>query len=328
MSAAYVIVVGGADITSLVSPYLIDLTVTDKAGTVSDRATLRLDDRNGRLAMPPKRAPVVIMIAGAMVFTGTVDDVRSSGSRGAGRVLIVEAKGMDTGGALKAPKERHWDDATAGEVMSEAASDAGLAGMRVHTDLAGIRRDYWAQDGESLIAFGRRLARELGATFKIVGTLGVMVPRGVGLSASGLPLVTVAAAAGVNLVSWDLSPLLGRPVFGSVAARWYDLAAARWKTETADTDAEAEAEQTVADLAADGDSASASARSESGESRRGTGGGQVVIDGNPAATPEGLCIVSGARAGVDGAWRIDGVTHEVTRGRGFLTTLDLAQPGG
>jgi phage protein D len=63
-------------------------------------------------------------------------------------------------------------------------------------------------------------------------------------------------------------------------------------------------------------------------SDRNKGEGSVVIDGDSGATPEGLCIVVGARPGIDGAYRIDTVDHELSRDSGFTTTLSLKQPQG
>ena len=54
---------------------------------------------------------------------------------------------------------------------------------------------------------------------------------------------------------------------------------------------------------------------------------RVAIEGDTAAIPDGLCIVTGARPGVDGPWRIESVTHSYSRGGGFITQLSLKQPG-
>jgi hypothetical protein len=51
-----------------------------------------------------------------------------------------------------------------------------------------------------------------------------------------------------------------------------------------------------------------------------------MIEGDPAAIPDGLCIITGTRPGVDGAYRIEAVTHTLTRAGGFVTTLELKQP--
>ena len=52
----------------------------------------------------------------------------------------------------------------------------------------------------------------------------------------------------------------------------------------------------------------------------------MTIEGSTAAIPDGLCIVTGARPGVDGAYRIKSVTHQYSRGGGFVTSLELIEP--
>ena len=61
-------------------------------------------------------------------------------------------------------------------------------------------------------------------------------------------------------------------------------------------------------------------------SERDAGEGSVTIEGDTGAIPDGLCIVSGARPGIDGAYRIETVTHRYSRGGGFITELELRQP--
>lgn len=60
---------------------------------------------------------------------------------------------------------------------------------------------------------------------------------------------------------------------------------------------------------------------------RGTPAAISTIEGDAAAIPDGLCIVEGARPGIDGPYRIESVTHSYSRGGGFVTELSLRQPG-
>jgi len=68
------------------------------------------------------------------------------------------------------------------------------------------------------------------------------------------------------------------------------------------------------------------AGAEGKRSDREKGGGSVSILGDPNAEPEALCNISGIRPGIDGSYRIAAVTHNLSKGGGFTTELDLKQP--
>jgi phage protein D len=328
---AFRISIDGLDITERLRPILVDLTVTDKAGTVSDTASILLADPGGRIVMPRRGAKVAIDLPLGVglvpVFAGGVDDVRSKYDRGTGLQMQIAAKGMDTRGALKAPREQHWDDADLKTVLREAGEAAGVT-VKVHESLGSIRRAWWGMDGESLVAFGRRIARETGATFKFTGgSEAVLAPRSSGLSAGGKALPSILVRPGDNLLSLDLAPEHGRPRFGKIRARWYDLKEGRLRTETVETEDEDGGEQTLPETAADEEAAGHAAGSEKAEAERAKGGGRVEITGDPRATPEGSALLSGVRPGIDGSYTIETVTHSLSRGRGFVTALDLVKPG-
>jgi phage protein D len=46
------------------------------------------------------------------------------------------------------------------------------------------------------------------------------------------------------------------------------------------------------------------------------------------AQAEGTLVLSGARPGIDGSYRIVSVTHKETRSGGATTSLELKQPTG
>jgi phage protein D len=331
--ALYQIVVDGLDASERFHPILIDLRVHLAAESVSDTAEIELDDTNGRIALPRAGAFVAIALGWrdsgiSPVFEGTVDDIKSRGARGAGRTLNITAKSADTRGKGKHGQERHWDKKKLSEVMQDAGKEAGFS-VQVDDALGSIEREWWGMSAESFYHFGHRIAREVGGVFKIYGKRALLVKRNAGLSASGLGLSSVLARAGGNLINWDISPTVARPRYQSVIARWYDMRAAKWKQEKVEIGGiGGTADNITRFTEADKDEAKHSGNNAKEASDRNKGEGSVVIEGDPGATPEGLCIVVGARPGIDGAYRIDTVDHELSRDNGFTTTLSLKQPQG
>jgi hypothetical protein len=71
--------------------------------------------------------------------------------------------------------------------------------------------------------------REVGGSFKVFGRRAILVKRNGGLSVSGAALSTVTVQWGVNLINWDIAPVVGRPRYLKVRTRWYDTKEAKWK---------------------------------------------------------------------------------------------------
>lgn len=330
---------GGNDVSDRLRPFLISLEVQDKAGSVSDTARIVVDDTGGRFALPQKGDPVSIALGtlGRGVvprFEGTVDTVRSRLDRGGGLTLEIAAKGLDTTSPAKQPNQKHADDKTLGDVAGEFGKSGGLpGGIEVHSSLASIRRPYWSMDDESVIAWGQRVAAEVGATFKVVGQKGVMVPRSSGLSASGKSLVAITVQRGANLISADIAPQIARPEYQRVRARWYDTAEARWKEKEVEVEGSggssgggSSARQSLRFTRPDEDEADRVAGAEGKDSEREKGGGRVDIDGEPMALAECPVVVSGVRPGVDGQYTAETVTDKVSRQQGYVTTIDIVRP--
>lgn len=324
----------GADITGNVRPHVISIRVSDRAGASSDAATIELDDREGQIVFPPLGALISISLGWenegiAVVFSGKADGIRSRRSRGQGQTVTISAKGIDSAGSPKAPQQRHFDDKSIKDMLTEAGKDAGVTDVRVDTEFASIVRAYECMDDESFIAFGQRLAKELGGTFKVRGTAAVLMRRNGGVSPSGASLPVIRAVAGDNLHTWDIAPFIGRPRFKKARARYYDAKEAKWKEFEVETEVEGEAPTLVGRFAvADEDRAKQEAGSLKTDIERAGGEGTVVIEGNIFAMAEAACVVSGARPGIDGTYRIDSVDHEYSRGSGFATSLTLKQPHG
>jgi uncharacterized protein len=178
---------------------------------------------------------------------------------------------------------------------------------------------------------GQKLAREYNATFKIRAGHGgkdqaILVPRG---KEHGLPSIT--GTYGFNLISWDITPRTGRHVFTKSKAKYFDRKKAEFKTEETEFNLDrAVPESTNATRSAVHDKAQAKSITEArkGEAERNGGDGTVELDLTVEAQAEGKFILVGARPGIDGTYKIDGVHHKASRSGGSTTSLDLKHPQG
>jgi phage protein D len=324
--AIFDVSIDGASIAAKLSPILSSLTVSIQSGTHGDTAQIDLDDTGGRIAIPKIGAKIKVSLgwigAGMReVFSGTVDEVRSSGARSGGLKLAIAAKGFDTTGKAKEGQERHFDDKTVKEIITAAAQPSGIT-PDVDPDLAEIVIDYIDMRGESLLHFGQRLARMVGGSFRVTGEKAILAKR------AGTYTPTVLASRGINLHSWDITPLIGRGIYGKAEARFFNRATGEVEKVVVETGLKSDAVFVRRELCEDRAAAERAAKADAAISKERSGGGSVTIEGAPDAIPDGLCLIVGARAGINGSYRIKGVTHNLSRGGGYTTTLELAHPQG
>lgn len=321
--------IDGQDLTSAWANVLTSISITDKAGSASDSCDLTIDDTGGQARLPSKRAPLLVTINGISAFRGFVEKVQSSGDRSGGRVLKVQGKGYDTGGKAKEPQAFHMDDTDLGAFLRSLADKAGFT-IEVDPAFASIKRDYWAANGESLLAMGEALAGQLGGTFKLRGDKAVLAKRGSGLAPGGRSMGAVEAdfGPGGNGVRWSITPKAPRAQFGQGKAQWFDRAAASFKTKLLDFGTEAmPAVNLVRSIRADESEADAVLDGRKRDGEHDGGRGSVDLDLTLSAVVEGKCLVRNARPGIDGGYVIDTVKHSADRGGGSRTALDLKQPG-
>ncbi len=185
----------GNDITTVIQQNLISLTLTDNAGSESDRLaiTVSLPDS---VATPKKGAVLRLGLGfnGELIDKGqyVVDEVTSSGPPR--RVQIVaNAAPMDNRkqpGSLQTQKTRSFDDITLGDLVKIVASDHGLV-PRINSDLDSIRITHVDQVGESDMNLLTRLAKRYGAVSKPANGYWLFLKEGEGKSASGKALTNI-----------------------------------------------------------------------------------------------------------------------------------------
>ena len=185
----------GKDITAVIQRNLISLTLTDNAGSESDRLaiTVSLPDS---VATPKKGAVLRLGLGfnGELIDKGqyVVDEVTSSGPPR--RVQIVaNAAPMDNrkqSGSLQTQKTRSFDDVTLGDLVKTVASEHGLV-PRVNSELDSIQITHVDQVGESDMNLLTRLAKRYGAVSKPANGYWLFLKEGEGKSASGKTLKNI-----------------------------------------------------------------------------------------------------------------------------------------
>lgn len=324
------VTIDGRDASTAMRPYLTEIEVADRDGTASDSCRLTFDDSGGQALLPKEGAKVRVTMNGVLVFEGTVDSTPWSMTRGAGRLLEISAKGRDPRGKSKEGQRWHLDDATLGEALEKGAKAAGLSRIVVDPELAQTRRAYWSPDGASFTGWATKLGRDLGATFKVRGDVAVFAARGKGLSATGAAMPTVRATIPGNVISIRLDPLKGRPRYKKARVRSFDRKKAEFVAADVEFDTsegETATEERRFD-AADEEDAKTVGKGRKTEAEREGGNGSIEMDLEPAAQAEGTLILSGARPGIDGTYRIVGVNHRASRSGGATTSIEFKQPQG
>lgn len=325
--------VDGRDLTSRMNPYLQSIEVTDKDGTASDTCSLALDDSKGQVKLPRAGGAISVSLDGVQVFRGTIDEINSTGGRSPGMLLTISAKGFDSRGPVKAPLDFHLDDATLQQFLDAAARRAGIDRVIVDPVYGDTRRDYWSADNESFVHLVERLAREYGGSFKIQNERAILMQRGAGVTPSGKPIpdLTVTRGPGGNLLTWDISPFVGRHRGTKAKVKFYDRKTGRHETREAeiDTDGDGVPDATLGASfsAADADGADLVAKGKKSDSQRKSGEGSVTVILMPEVRVDGMLVVQGVRPGIDGAYRVSSVSHRLDRSSGGVTTIELKQPG-
>lgn len=326
----YNINIGGQDVSSDFQPILEDIEVFDGSDNEADTANLTISDVDGRTFLADARDPVIISlgrpsIGAGHVFQGYVDAPESSGDADGGRKITLECSSVDQDGEGKKVQEKSWDDTTLGAALQDAFSSSGV-NIEIDPMFASMQRKFEAMDGRDAFCFAADMAREVGATFKAMGPRAVFAQRNTGFNLLGVAMPLFVATAGDNLISWKIRPLIPKYRFGDIGTRWFDFKKNLWVEETAKSKGKVPLLQTR--MRPNQGQAKEGSDAGKTDTERETGAGSITVKGDFRAQAGGMCMVAGARAGVDGAYIISSVRHKATVSQGFISEIELKYPNG
>ncbi len=321
MTPAYNILADHQDITSAIRDRLLSLTLTDKAGMKSDTVELRLDDRDGHVALPRKGAELNVSLGyeQALVKMGlyVVDELELSSPPA---TMVIRAKAANMRASLKAHKTRAFDKTTLGTVVKTLAAEHGLE-ARVGDALADMSLSHLDQTEESDLHLLTRLARQYDAVAKPAGGYLLFVPRGEAKSASGKTLPDIAL--GPHQVSDYRVTLADRDKYGAVIAKWHNTTSGE---HTEIKTGEGKPIYTLRHTYPDAETASAAARARLDTLNRGQAKiSLTVTPGNPYLAAEAKLTLTGFRDGINGHWIATQVDHALSN-NGYATRVQAEIP--
>lgn len=209
------------DISETISDRLISLTLTDNRGFEADMLDLQLSDHDGKLAIPPRNAILVVAIGwkGAqLVDKGrySVDEIQYSG---APDTLTLRARAADLKGSLSEQKERSFHNIKLGALIEQIATENQI-GFECDERLVDVPIDHLDQTNESDANLLTRLAEELDclATVKNGNLLFMRMGQGRTLSGKMIPPVHIKKIHGD---SYNFS-INETENYTAVRAYWHD----------------------------------------------------------------------------------------------------------
>lgn len=219
IAPAFMLTLGGHDITANLSRRLVSLTMTDNRGFEADQLDIELDDSDGLVAMPVRGAVLSLFLGWqgtALMDKGqfTVDEIEH---RGAPDTLTIRARSADFRGSLNSRREASYHDTTLGAVVTQIAQRNKLVASLAQ-DFAEITIPHIDQSQESDIKFLTRLAERNGAEVSVKAGKLLFLKAGRGVTASGKPIpMTVIERSDGDRHQFTIAD---RNAYSGVTANW------------------------------------------------------------------------------------------------------------
>lgn len=306
MRAEFQVLADGADITPLLRDRLISIHVTDRPGLAADSCEIKVDDRDGKVAIPPKGASLRVSLgwAGAgLCALGTfkVDEVAVESSP---MTLTIRGKSADLRKGAKSQRSEAYENVTLAAIAALVAQRQGWKPV-CRVDAAVPRAD---QINESDLHFITRMARAHGATAAVKEGQLLVLPRGGGKAGGGaaLPVATLAP----YMLSHYRFTFADRAKVAAVKAVSHDAATGQRTVATAaNADDGDGAVHTERHVYANPQAAKAGAAAALAALNRATASGVLAMAGRPGVGAECRLKLEDFKAELNGEYLVESVLH-------------------
>ncbi|WP_200627077.1 phage late control D family protein [Pseudomonas sp. LAM2023] len=309
----------GKDITALINDRLLLLRTTDKPGMEADDFELRIDARDGTVAVPARGALIELQLGYAgqpLTRLGryTVDEVEVSGPPG---TLVIRGKASDLRGSGRSVRSGSWEAVPLQRIVAEIGARNGWQAIcPVLTQVPRVD-----QVNESDFNFITRLARQYDSTAKLANGQLLVLPRQGGQSASGTPLGVVGITRG-EVSQWHFR-LDDKAARKAVRTRHFDAASGEARTIELGNDDAAGGQRPVhtdRHLYPNRAAAEEAARARLASFNRATAQVRLDMPGRTDLFAERSIDLHGFVDGLDGQYQIDSV-EQVFTSSGWRTTV-------
>ncbi|RAS33057.1 MULTISPECIES: phage late control D family protein [unclassified Pseudomonas] len=309
----------GKDITALINDRLLLLRTTDKPGMESDDFELRIDARDGAVALPARGALIEVHLGYAgqpLTRLGryTVDEVELSGPPD---TLVIRGKASDLRGSGRSIRSGSWEAVPLQRIVAEIGARNGWQ-VVCPVFIQVPRVD---QCNESDFNFITRLARQYDCTAKLADGQLLVLPRQSGQSASGKPLGVVGIAR--NEVSQWHFRLDDKAARRAVRTRHWDIASGESQTIELVNEEAVDGQRPVhtdRHLYPNRAAAEQAARARLASFNRDTAQVRLDLPGRTDLFAERSIDLQGFVDGLDGQYQIDSV-EQVFTSSGWRTTV-------
>lgn len=323
MQPTFRILADSKDVTASIADRLVSLTITDEAGFSSDEMTIRIDDRDDKVALPRTGAELEAFLGykgQGLIHMGlyTVDEI---GHTGHPATLIIKAKAANMRASMKGRKTRSWDATTLGKIAETIASEHGYT-AKIAPALAALDISHVDQAEESDLHFLTRLTKDRNAVFKPAAGYFVIAPKSETKSISGKALTPISIT-GDQVDRWEMSAA-SRGKYQAVTAHYHDSSQAE---RIAVTVGQGEPTFKLPFTYPNKEQAEGAAKGKLAALERGTVTLDLTVVGNPTLGAESKMSLSALSSKVNGDWNVIRVDHRL-EGGGYKCNISSETPTG
>ncbi|WP_321815699.1 MULTISPECIES: phage late control D family protein [unclassified Paraburkholderia] len=320
--ADYRITLDGRDLSRMIAPSLISLSISESRADEADTLDLVLDDSKNTFAIPKRGAAIKVAIGWVgetLVDKGTftVDEVEHSG---APDIITIRARSASMTEAMHERREQSWHAQTLGAIVTAIAGRHSLT-PAIAEVLAKVAIAHIDQTHESDMSFLTRVAKRYDAVMNVKDLRLLFMPIGTGKTASGKTL----SVLNLTRKSGDQHRyhIAQRESYAGVRAHYHSNGKGKRKSVVIGGESNHNIKVLPEDYATEAE-ARAAAEAEFARTQR----SQATLDytlaiGQPEIFPELPVTVSGFKPEIDETpWLVKSARHELGDG-GLMTTLAL-----